>query len=344
MKKLSALLLALVLTVSLIACGNEVVTETPTDAYESDVSTEANEDVKDDVTVRVAGMTGPTSIGMVKVISDSKKGESEGSYEFTIAGSADEISPKIVKGELDIAAVPANLASNLYHKTEKGVKLIAINNLGVLYVLDKNTGVKSVADLKSKTIYATGKGSTPEYTLKYILTENGIDPDTDVTIEFKSEPAEIVSILKEAESGVAMLPMPYVIVAKTQVEGLETVLDLGAEWKKLDPDSETVTGVIIARSEFIENHPNAVKTFIDEYVASCKYVNENVEAAATLVEEAGIFKAAIAKQAIPFCNVTGTTGDEMKPIVEGYLNVLLTQNPNAIGGSLPEDDFYYIAK
>ena len=141
-----------------------------------------------------------------------------------------------------------------------------------------------------------------------------------------------------------MLPMPYVIVAKTQVEGLETALDLGAEWKKLDPDSETVTGVIIARSEFIDKHPEAVKTFIDEYVASCKYVNENVEAAATLVEEAGIFKAAIAKQAIPFCNVTGTIGEEMKPIVEGYLNVLLSQNPNAIGGSLPMSDFYYTAK
>ena len=340
MKKLTALLLALLLSVTLIACGNESVTEKPTDAPES---TEAP-DVKDDVTVRVAGMTGPTSIGMVKVISDSKNGTSQGKYEFTIAGSADEISPKIIKDELDIAAVPANLASNLYHKTEKGVKLIAINNLGVLYVLDKNTGIKSVADLKGKTIYATGKGSTPEYTLKYILTENGINPDTDVTIEFKSEPAEIVSILKEAESGVAMLPMPYVIVAKTQVEGLETALDLGAEWKKLDADSETVTGVIIARSKFIEEHPEAVKTFIDEYVASCKYVNENVEAAATLVEEAGIFKAAIAKQAIPFCNVTGTTGEDMKPIVEGYLNVLLGQNPNAIGGSLPEDDFYYTAK
>ncbi len=341
MKKLTALLLALLLAVSLIACGNEVVTENPTNTPES---TETVTDVKDDVTVRVAGMTGPTSIGMVKVISDSKNGESEGKYEFTIAGSADEITPKIIKNELDIAAVPANLASNLYHKTDKGVKLIAINNLGVLYVLDKNTGIKSVADLKGKTIYATGKGSTPEYTLKYILTENGINPDTDVTIEFKSEPAEIVSILKEAENGVAMLPMPYVIVAKTQVEGLETALDLGAEWKKLDPDSETVTGVIIARSEFIDEHPEAVKTFIDEYVESCKYVNENVEAAATLVEEAGIFKAAIAKQAIPFCNVTGTTGDEMKPIVEGYLNVLLTQNPNAIGGSLPGEDFYYAAK
>ena len=344
MKKLSALLLALILTVSLVACGNEAITEAPTDAPETTESTEAVTDAKDDVTVRVAGMTGPTSIGMVKVISDSKKGESEGNYEFTIAGSADEISPKIVKGELDIAAVPANLASNLYHKTDKGVKLIAINNLGVLYVLDKNTGIKSVADLKGKTIYATGKGSTPEYTLKYILSENGLNPDTDVTIEFKSEPAEIVSILKEAESGVAMLPMPYVIVAKTQVEGLETALDLGAEWKKLDPDSETVTGVIIARTKFVNEHPEAVKTFIDEYVASCKYVNENVEAAATLVEEAGIFKAAIAKQAIPFCNVTGTTGNEMKPIVEGYLNVLLGQNPNAIGGALPEDDFYYTAE
>lgn len=343
MKKLSALLLALILTVSLVACGGDAVTEAPTEATETTENSTVVEETKDDVTVRVAGMTGPTSIGMVKVIADAKNGEAKGNYEFTIAGSADEITPKIVKKELDIAAVPANLASNLYHKTEKGVKLIAINNLGVLYVLDKNVGITSVADLKGKTIYATGKGSTPEYTLKYILSENGINPDTDVTIEFKSEPTEIVALLKEADSGVAMLPMPYVIVAKSQVEGLETALDLGAEWKKINPDSETVTGVIIARSEFIDEHPEAVNTFIEEYVASCKYVNENVEDAATLVEEAGIFKAAIAKQAIPFCNVTGTTGEDMKPVVEGYLNVLLGQNPAAIGGSLPEADFYYSA-
>ncbi len=346
MKKiLSVLLVLTMLLISLSACGvrnNDTALES--DSRSVSESEEIAENTPDEVEIRVAGMTGPTSIGMVKVISDSSKGEAQGNYKFTIAGSADEISPLIIKGELDIAAVPANLASVLYNKTQGGVKLLAINNLGVLYILDKNSGITSVEDLKGKTIYATGKNATPEYTLRYILSSNGIDPDNDVTIEFKSEPAEIVALLKGSDSGVAMLPQPYVIAAKSQVEGLEIALDLGEEWKKIDTESETVTGVIIARTAFVDEHPEAVKTFLDEYTTSCEFVNTNVEQAATLIEEAGIFKAAIAKQAIPFCNVTGTTGEGMKPMVNGYLNVLYNQNPAAIGGKLPSDDFYYIEK
>lgn len=325
MKKIASLLLVLVMLLSaLTACGKKE--ETPA------------------APTRIAGMTGPTSIGMVKMIADTKESTAENNYEFTIAGTADEITPKLIKNELDIAAVPANVAAKLYHKTEGGIKLIAINNLGVLYVVDKNMGIESVEDLRGKTIYATGKGSTPEYTLKYILSENGIDPEADVTIEFKTEPTEVVALLKNSDSGVAMLPMPFVIAAKSQVEGLEIALDLGEEWKKIDADSETVTGVIIARSEFIENNPKAVKEFLDEYKKSCEFVNANVEEAATMVEDAGLFKAAIAKQAIPYCNVTGTTGDDMVSTVKGYFEVLLATDPTSIGGSLPADDFYYTGK
>ena len=348
MKKISVLLLALTLTVmSFVSCAKNGVQTDDASNPDTEVTDSAEETeeagLPESVTVRAAGMTGPTSIGMVKVMSDSAKGVSEGTYEFTIAGSADEITPKLVKGELDIAAVPANLASVLYNKTEKGVKIIAVNNLGVLYMLGKNAGVESVGDLKGKTVYATGKGSTPEYTLRHILKGNGIDPDSDVTIEYKSEPAEIVALLKESDSGIAMLPQPYVTVAKGQVEGLETVLDMNEEWKKIDNTGEIVTGVIVARSEFIENHPEAVETFLKEYTASCAYVNENVEEAANLVEEAGIFKAAIAKQAIPYCNVTGNVGEEMKKLVSGYLEVLYEEEPKAVGGTLPDEAFYYIA-
>ena len=350
MKKIISALLVFLMICSLLAsCGapaesteSESVSETVSDSVE--IESETTADVEESAPVRVAGMTGPTSIGMVKVISDSASGTAKGNYNFTIAGSADEISPLLIKGELDIAAVPANLASVLYNKTEGKIKLLAINNLGVLYLLGKNAEISTVEDLKGKTIYATGKNATPEYSLKYVLKANGIDPENDVTIEFKSEPAEIVALLKESESGIAMLPQPYVTVAKTQVEGLEVMLDLGAEWKKVDPESETVTGVIVARSEFIENNPEAIATFLEEYTASCEFVNANVEEAAVMVEEAGIFKAAIAKQAIPFCNVTGTTGEEMIPVVNGYLNVLFEQNPGSVGGKLPADDFYYIAK
>ncbi len=348
MKKILSLILALIMIcVLLVSCGTPSVSDlesNPVSGTATDDSKTHDSDVKEPVLVRVAGMTGPTSIGMAKIISDSANGISEGNYEITIAGSADEISPLLIKGELDIAAVPANLASVLYNKTEGKIKLIAINNLGVLYILDKNTGISSIDDLRGKTIYATGKNATPEYTLKHILSANGIDPETEVTIEFKSEPAEIVALLKESESGVAMLPQPYVTVAKTQLEDLETVLDLGAEWKKINPESETVTGVIVARSDFINDNPEAVSTFIEEYKQSCAFVNTEIEQAAEMLDQAGIFKAAIAKQAIPYCNVTGTTGEEMKPIVNGYLSVLFEQNPASVGGKLPGDDFFFVAQ
>lgn len=345
MKKALSLILALILLMtSLVACGGTEGEELSDSLSESvsESDTELSDKLTDDTPVRVAGMTGPTSIGMIKIINENSNDAESANYEFTIAGSADEITPLLVKGELDIAAVPANLASVLYNKTEGGVRLLAINNLGVLYILDKDSGITSVEDLRGKTIYATGKGSTPEYTLRYILSGNGIDPDNDVTIEFKSEPAEIVALLKESESGVAMLPQPYVTVARTQVDGLEIALDLGKEWKTLSPDSETVTGVIIARTEFVESEPEKIKAFLEEYGASCEFVNTSIDEAAAMIEEAGIFKAAIAKQAIPYCNVTGTVGEEMKTIVSGYLSVLFEQDPKAVGGTLPNDDFYYI--
>lgn len=346
--KLTALMLSLLMIFGLfVGCaGNGNDTADTTTAADVDAQTtpadEDNNATKDDTVIRIGGMTGPTSIGLVKVMEDNEAGTSKNKYEFTVVGAADEITPKLVKGELDIAALPANLASVLYNNTEGKVKLLAINTLGVLYVVGKGETVTSVADLRGKTIYATGKGSTPEYTLRYILTKNGIDPDKDVTIEFKSEPAEIVAMFKQNGSGIAMLPQPYVTVAKTQVEGLETLLDLTAEWDKIGDGTRLLTGTLVVRAEFAEQHPELIASFLEEYKASTEYVNANVEDAANLVEKFGIFKAAVAKVAIPQCNITFVAGEDLKPLIEGYLKVLYEQKAAAVGGKLPDDNFYYI--
>jgi NitT/TauT family transport system substrate-binding protein len=296
----------------------------------------------DDVAIRIGGLTGPTSMGFVQVMTDDEAGTTANDYEFTIAGSADELTPKLVNGELDMAAVPANLASVLYNNTDGAVQIIAINTLGVLYIVEKGDTVTSVADLKGQTIYATGKGSTPEYALRYILTQNGIDPDNDVTIEFKSEPTEVVSILASGEGTVAMLPQPYVTVAQGSVEGLRTALDLTAEWDNMGVDSKLLTGTMIVRKAFAEEHPQAVANFLEEYKESTEFVNANPADAAAQIEHFGIFKAAVAEKAIPYCNITFIAGEDMKAPLEGYLNVLLTQNPKSIGGALPGDDFYFV--
>ncbi len=297
-------------------------------------------------TVRIAAMTGPTGMGMAKLLDENEKGTSPLKYEFTLATAADQITPLLVKGELDIAAVPVNLASVLYNNTQGEIQLLAVNTLGVIYILDNNGSVTQLSDLKGKTIYATGKGSTPEYTLRYLLTANGINPDTDVTIEWKSEPTEIVALYKNAEGKevIAMMPQPYVTVAQSSVEGINVAISLTEEWEKLDNGSMAMTGCVVVRRGFAQQHPEAVALFLEQYEASINWVNENVEEAAQLIAHFEIVaKAPIAQKALPHCNITFIAGEDLS-LAKGYLQALYDQNPKAVGGAMPGDDFYYNAQ
>lgn len=352
MKRFIALFLSAVMCLLVfVSCtdGGETSGASEAESSLSDTSvTESNSDEsipEEKTVVRIAGMKGPTSIGLVRIMEDDSNGLAANDYEFTLAGAADEITPKLIKGELDIAAVPANLASVLYNKTEGEIQLLAVNTLGVLYIVSKGEEINSLEDLRGKTILATGKGTTPEYTLRHILDKNGIDPDTDVTIDFKSEATEVVAAMAQSETAVAMLPQPYVTVASNKIEGLETVIDLNEEWEKINNDSGIVTGVVVVRREFAEANPEAVKNFLGEYYISILAVNNNADYAASLVVKHGIFdnEAVIAK-AIPYCNITYIAGEYMKEPVGTYLGVLYEQNAQSVGGKLPEEDFYYIAE
>ena len=295
----------------------------------------------DPVVMRLGSLKGPTTMGMVKLLSDSEAGLTANRYESTVAGAADELTPKLLKGELDMLALPVNAGSVLYNKSNGGVTMLAVNTLGVLYVLEKGgETVQSVADLKGKAIYATGKGNTPEYALAYLLAQNGLDIATDVNMEWKSEGAEVVAQISTMDAAVALLPQPYVTIAQTKVEGLRVALDMTAEWQ--NAGSTLITGGLIVRTAFLEEHPEAVKTFLEEYAASTQYVNEHVEEAAALVEQYIGVPAGVAKKAIPACNIVCLTGDEMKTAAQGYLQVLFDLNPKAVGGALPGDDFYYM--
>lgn len=298
-------------------------------------------------TVEVMALKGPTAMGMVQLM-DQADGQGDGGwdYQFTIAASADEVTPKLVQGKADIAAVPANLASVLYNNTQGEVEVLAINTLGVLYIVERGDTVSSAADLAGKTIYASGKGSTPEYALNYILEGNGINPETDVAIEWKSEHTECLSALLADENAIAMLPQPFVTTAQTKSEHIRVALDLTQEWDKLQEGSSQpsalITGVVAARKEFVEENPQAVADFLNRYQESVEFVNENTEEAASLVEKYNIVTQEVAKIALPACNITFIEGEEMKEKLSGYLAVLLEQNPKSVGEALPGDDFYYI--
>ena len=337
MKKLLALILSVVMAA---CCFTACSAPAESTSEETNSESEVVETVEG-IDINLAGMSGPTSMGLVGMLDKSAKGETVNNYNFTLAGAADEITPKLVKGELDIAAVPANLASVLYNNTEGKIRILAINNLGVLYVVEQGEIIKSFADLKGKTIYSTGKGTTPEYALNYLLTQNGVDPAADVTIEWKSEAAEIVAVLKQNPDAIAVLPQPFVTAAQSQVEGLKVALSFNDEWNALGNGSSLVTGVIVARKAFVEENPAQVAAFLDEFKASTEYINTNVEEGAVLVENLIGVKAGVAKKAIPNCNIKFFEGEEMKAVVSGYLQTLFDQNPKAVGGKMPADDFYY---
>lgn len=289
--------------------------------------------------VRVGALTGPTAMGMAQLLNQPE-------YTPTIVGTADELMPRILQGEVDIAAVPANLAATLYQKTQGGVTVLAVNVLGVLYIgeLGGET-VQTVADLKGKTLLATGKGATPEYFLRYVLTQNGLDPDKDVAIQWKSEPSEVVALLNAKGEGLAMLPQPYVTAAANQLgENFRIALSVSEEWEKLESDSRCTTAVVMARTAFVQEHPEQVQAFLEALSQSVQWVNEQPQEAAELCEQLGIIKAGVAKKAIPGCNLVCITGDEMKQALSGCLEVIYDQNPKAVGGKLPGDDFYYGAE
>jgi NitT/TauT family transport system substrate-binding protein len=293
------------------------------------------------IDINIAALKGATAIGMVKTMDDAENGTTANNYNFTLYGAADEITTGLIQGEIDMAAVPCNLASVLYNKTEGQIQMAAVNTLGVLYIVETGNQIQSVEDLRGKTIYSTGQGTTPEYTLNYLLASYGLTPGTDVTIEYKSEATEVAALLASSENAIAMLPQPYVAIAMTQNANLRIALDVSEEWEKVNEDSTVVTGAFVVRKEFAEENPEAVKAFMEEYQLSVGYVNENVEEASALVESFDIFKAAIAKQAIPYMNITFLSGEEMADTVTGYLKTLFDQNPASVGGAMPEDDFFY---
>ena len=350
-KKLLSLSLTLALALSLAGCGK---TDPQDTGAEDQTQTEEQTEEPVSESYSIAALKGPTAMGLVKLMSDTDEkaaqmldsskpyeGEVGNLYTFTLAASADEVSPLLMKGELDMACVPANLAAVLYQKTEGDIVTLAVNTLGVLYIVENGNAVTSMADLAGKTIVASGKGSTPEYALRYLLSENGLDPDADVTIDWKSEHSECVTALATGAATIAMLPQPFVTVAENKISGLRTALDLTEQWDALDNGSALLTGVIVARREVVEQNPAAVDAFLKDYAGSVEWVNANPADAAELIGSYGIVEAAVAEKALPHCNIVCITGGEMKDKLSGYLQVLFDADASSVGGALPGDNFYY---
>lgn len=337
-------------TLALAGCAGKQDGDTaaePEDAGSEEGSTEGEPEPEHDAglptPVRIAALKGPTAMGMVKLMDDAATGPIDGNaYEFQLLASPDEVAPLVFKGDVDIACVPANLAAVLYSKTEKGVRALAINTLGVLYICEKGETIHEVADLAGKTVYASGKGATPEYALQYVLEGAGLSES--VTVEWKSEHAECVAALASDPAGVAMLPQPFVTAAQTQDDTIRIALDLNEEWAAVasarQESAALVTGATIARLDFAHPNKEALDAFMKSYAESVAWVNEHVDEAAALIGGFDIIAEPIAKKALPYCNIVCITGDEMHDMLDGYLNVLYGANPESVGGSVPSEKFY----
>ena len=324
--------------------GTEASTTTPqptTPPAETTTAPPAEPD-----SIEIASLKGPTTMGLVGLMEDVESGEAAHAYDVTMYGSPDEVVPLVVQGEADIALIPANLAAVIYNRTlgDDGgaIQVAAINTLGVMDILEAGETVQSVEDLRGTTIYASGKGASPEYVLNYVLRSNGLEPGVDVTVEYRSEHTEVAAVLASTPGAVAMLPQPFATVVKTQNPAVRTALSLTDEWDAVADDSQLVTGVVVVQKAFVEEYPEAFADFLADYEASTAFTNDSPAEAAVLIADAGIVPAApVAEAAIPASHIVFIDGAEMASAFSGYLQVLFDADPASVGGTMPGDDFYF---
>lgn len=337
--KIMSLMLALVLMFGLTACGGN-------DTASTDLTNSTNVSSVEEYTpvdMTVACMTGPTGIGMAKLMADSEAKATANRYTFTVASAATEINAKFIKGEINIASVPTNVAATLYNKTNGKVRMLAVNTYGVLSILEKGDSIKSITDLKGKTIYSTGKGQNPEFIFKHILKKNGLDPEKDVTINFVSS-EELVAKLVSGEAEIGLAPEPAATTVMVKNQALKRALSINDEWAKVS-DSQLMMGCVIALDSYVQANPKAVEKFLEEYSQSIEFAKTNIDEAAKHCATYKIAASeAIAKKAIPTCNLCYVTANDMKQNVNAYYDVLFAGDPNSIGGAKPNDDLFYNAK
>lgn len=352
MKKLLSLLLALAMVLALAACGGQGTQDQPSAEQPAPEESQEPESAPEEapaeepaeqpaeetetVVTRIGSLKGPTSIGLVKLMS-----EDNANYSFTMETDASALMTGMVSGDLDIALIPANAAAIWSNKIDSGVTCIDVNTLGVLYVISADDTITSIEDLAGKTIYLPGQGTSPDYVLQYLLAQHDMSLK-EVDVQYQSEGAEVIAALTADPEGVGLLPQPAVTAAVSKLEGFSVVLNLTEEWDKVS-ETSLLTGVTVVSNQFLEEHPEAVDQFLADHEASTAYVAEDVAGAAQLTETFGIMeKAAVAEKAIPACNVTFVAGQEMREMVDAYLQVLFDLNPASVGGTLPGDGFYYL--
>ena len=340
LKKLLSAALAAALVLSLAACGKKDQPAQSGSQSASQSGTTSQEVDFSGVKIRVAAMNGPTGMGMARLADQVRNDMLPYECDVTFSGSPDDVRAGLLSGELDIAAVPVNMAAALYNKTGGEILTLAANTLGVLYIVEKGDTVQSMADLAGKKILAAGQGSTPEYVINYLLEKNGLTDS--VEVEYVSEHAEAVTQMAAGNADLILVPEPFVTTALSKVEGARVALDLTQEWAKVS-DADMVMGCLVVSKAFAEADPQALRHFMTQYAVSADYCTSHPAEAAVFIEEFGIMgSAALAEKAIPNCNIVCVTGREMVDMVTGMLTVLFDADPKSVGGTLPGEEMFWL--
>ncbi len=345
-KKLMAIVLAIVTVLSFAACTHGTADDASTQTERTTEAVETTEG-SGKTPMSIAALKGPTGMGMAKLIAEVDAGlDKANDYSFELMASPDEIVSAVSSGACDIAACPLNLAAVLYKKTSGSVQMLAVNTLGVLYVVENGNTIKSIADLKGKTIYSTGQGSSPEYVLNYILNANGLTVGKDVKVEYLAQHSELTTKAAAGKATICVLPEPNVTTALSKNTKLRVALDLTKEWEKAcklnKTESQLAQGCLIVNKKYAKENSAAVDAFLTEYKASVDYVNMNATDSANVIAALEIVSsAAIAEKALPNCNIVCITGEKMKTIATQNLEVLFKANPQSVGGAMPGEDFWY---
>ena len=314
MKKFLAILLSLIIIIGATACSKTK---------------------KTGVTVNIGVLKGPTGMSAAWLMDQNDQKLSANEYNFTVAGTPDAITGQLINGDMDIAALPTNAISALYNKTEGKISVLGVNALGVLYILENGNSINSVSDLAGKTVLASGKGSTAEYVINYILEKNGVIAE----IVWAAEHSEAATLALKGDYDIVMLPEPFVTNVTAKSDAFRVALDLTEEWEALGSGELTMGGIAV-RTAFLEEHPDAVKAFVDEYGKSVAFTNSQPEDAAKLIAKYEIAAEEVAKNAIPRCNIVWLHGKDYKAVLENFLGVVYNANPAGIGGKMPGNDFY----
>ncbi|MCL2858013.1 MAG: PhnD/SsuA/transferrin family substrate-binding protein [Oscillospiraceae bacterium] len=344
------LIMLIALSLVLAACaGTQPAPPTPVAPAQEQPQAEepqAEETVVERIGVNVGGLYGPTGIALVGMADQARRGEARHDYNVTFVASPDIIQGRILSGELDIAAMPTNLAAMLYNRTEGEITMVAMSRLSVLHIVQA-TGegveeINSIEDLRGRTLHTHGQGTTQEHVLNFLLRQAGLDPETDLEIVFQPEHAAVVAHMLDGRADVGMLPQPFVTTIAMQNPEFVPVLSINDEWQSATGGVELAMSCIVVRTDFLERNPQAVLDFLQDFAASAQFAMDSLEQAAELVGEFGIIPEPVALRAIPYTNISSVTGQEMKTAVQAYLMVLYEQNPASVGGTLPDEGFFFV--